>query len=139
MWEGTAKIARAISEEVHRTSPETVVKVFNISKTDKNDIITEIFKSKAIALGSPTVVNGILSSVAGMLEMMTQVKFKGKRAAAFGCYGWSGESVKILQEKLGNAGFDVIEENVRSNWNPEEEDLAQVPALVEALLSEKEE
>ncbi len=139
MWEGTAKIARTISEEVHRTSPETVVKVFNISKTDKNDIITEIFKSKAIALGSPTVVNGILSSVAGMLEMMTQVKFKGKRAAAFGCYGWSGESVKILQEKLGNAGFDVIEENVRSNWNPEEEDLAQVPALVEALLSEKKE
>ncbi|MBR6870856.1 MAG: flavodoxin domain-containing protein [Candidatus Methanomethylophilaceae archaeon] len=139
MWEGTAKIARAISEEVHRTSPETVVKVFNISKTDKNDIITEIFKSKAIALGSPTVVNGILSSVAGMLEMMTQVKFKGKRAAAFGCYGWSGESVKILQERLGNAGFDVIEENVRSNWNPEEEDLAQVPALVEALLSEKKE
>ena len=39
----------------------------------------------------------------------------------------------------GEDGFDVIEENVRSNWNPEEEDLAQVPALVEALLSEKKE
>ncbi len=139
MWEGTAKIARAISEEVHKESPGTVVKVFNISKADKNDIITEMFKSKAIALGSPTVVNGILSSVAGLLEMMAQVKFKGKRAAAFGCYGWSGESVKILQERLRNAGFEVVEECVRSNWNPEDDDLAQVPALVEALLSEKKE
>ena len=137
MWEGTAKIAHAISEEVHRQSPNTVVKVFNIAKADKNDIMTEVFKSKAICVGSPTVVGRILSSVAGWMEMLGQLRFRNKRAAAFGCYGWSGESVRILQEKLREAGFDVIDENVRSNWNPEEEDLAQVPALVRALLPEK--
>ncbi|MDC7951565.1 rubredoxin [Methanomassiliicoccaceae archaeon COG_1] len=138
MWEGTAKIAHAISEEVHRQSPNTVVKVFNIAKADKNDIMTEVFKSKAICVGSPTVVGRILSSVAGWMEMLGQLRFRNKRAAAFGCYGWSGESVRILQEKLREAGFDVIDENVRSNWNPEEGDLAQVPALVRALLPEQE-
>jgi len=135
MWEGTAKIAHAISEEVHRQAPNTVVKVYNISKSDKNDVMTEVFKSKAIAVGSPTVVNSILSSVAGWLEMLTQLKFRGKKAAAFGCYGWSGESVKILQQKLADAGFEVCEENVRSNWNPEDEDFALVPAMVKSLLS----
>jgi flavorubredoxin/rubredoxin len=134
MWEGTAKIAHAISEEVHRQSPDTVVKVYSIAKADKNDIMTEVFKSKAICVGSPTVIGSILSSVAGWMEMLTQLKFKGKRAAAFGCYGWSGESVGILQGKLKDAGFEVIDQNIRSNWNPDDEDLANVPALVTALL-----
>ena len=134
MWEGTAKIAHRIAEELHRQSPETVVKVFNISKADKNEIMTEVFKSKAIVVGSPTVSNSIISSVAGWLEFLKQLKFKNKRAAAFGCYGWSGESVKILQERLRDAGFEVIEETVRSLWNPEESDFAAVPALVSSLL-----
>ena len=68
-------------------------------------------------------------------EKAKQLKFKGKRAAAFGCYGWSGESVKLLQEKLREAGFETIGENVRSLWNPEETDLEAVPALVTSLLA----
>jgi anaerobic nitric oxide reductase flavorubredoxin len=138
MWEGTARIAHAIADEIHRQSPDTVVKVFNIAKSDKNEVMTEVFKSKAIAVGSPTVSNSYLSSVAGWLEFLKQLKFKNKKAAAFGCYGWSGESVKLLQAKLAEAGFRVSEANVRSLWNPEEADFAQVPALVSDLLSENE-
>ena len=96
--------------------------------------MTEIFKSKAIAVGSPTVGNGVLSSVAGWLEFLRQLKFKNKKAAAFGCYGWSGESVKILKEQLKNAGFDVIDEEVRLLWNPKEEDNESIIKLVEGLL-----
>ena len=80
--------------------------------------------------------NSVLSSVAGWMEFLRQLKFKNKKAAAFGCYGWSGESVRILQEKLKEAGFAVIEENVRSQWNPEEADIAQIPALVRNLLAD---
>ena len=134
MWEGTTKIAHKIAEEIHRQSPDTVVKVFNISKADKNDVMTEVFKSKAIVVGSPTVSNSILSSVAGWLEFLKQLKFKKKRAAAFGCYGWSGESVKVLQAKLVDAGFEVIDENIRSLWNPDDQDFEQIPGLVTSLL-----
>ena len=136
MWEGTAKLAHRIAEEIHRQSPDTVVKVFNIAKADKNEVMTEVFKSKAIAVGSPTVSNSILSSVAGWLEFLKQLKFKNKKAAAFGCYGWSGESVKLLKEKLSDAGFDVIEENVKSLWNPTDEDLDNIPSLVSKLLED---
>ena len=134
MWEGTAKIAHKIADEIHIQSPDTVVKLYNISKSDKNEVMTEVFKSKAVAVGSPTVSNNILSSVAGWMEFMKQLKFKNKKAAAFGCYGWSGESVKVLQEKLKEGGFQVVEENVKSLWNPDEEDFSKVPALVKALL-----
>ena len=136
MWEGTAKLAHAIAAELHRRSPDTVVKIFSVSKADKNDIMTEVFKSKAIAVGSPTVCNSILSSVAGWLEFLKQLKFRNKKAAAFGCYGWSGESVKVLQAKLAEAGFRVAEQGIRCQWNPGEADFAQVPALAEYLLAE---
>ena len=135
MWEGTTKIAHAIAKEISRVSKDTVVKVFNISKTDKNEITTEIFKSKALVVGSPTVVNSILSSVAGFLEFVKELKFKNKKAAAFGCYGWSGESVKVLQDRLKDAGFNVIEENIKSNWKMTEDDAKNIPALVESLLA----
>lgn len=135
MWEGTTQIAHAIAEEIRRQSPETVVKVFNVAKADKNEVMTEVFKSKAIAVGSPTVSNSILSSVAGWIEFLKQLKFKNKKAAAFGCYGWSGESVKILQEKLRDAGFEVVDENIRAFWKATDEDMAKVPEMVKALLA----
>ena len=135
MWEGTTRIAHEIAQEIARQSPSTVVKVFNVAKADKNEVMTEVFKSRAIALGSPTVGNSILSSVAGFLEFMKQLKFKNKKAAAFGCYGWSGESVKILQEKLKDAGFAVVDENIRAMWTPGDDDLGKIPALVSSLLA----
>ena len=135
MWEGTAKLAHAVAAEISRQSPDTVVKVYNIAKTDKNELMTEVFKSKAIAVGSPTCVNDILTSVAGWLSFLKTLKFKGKKAAAFGCYGWSGESVKILQEKLREAGFDVTESAVKCNWNPEASDYAALAPMVTELLS----
>lgn len=134
MWQGTEKIAHKIASEVHRVSPDTVVRVFNCAKYDKNEIMTEVFKSRAIAVGSPTVGNDILSSVDGWIHFLKSLKFKNKKAAAFGCYGWSGEGVKVLQERLSDAGFEVVDENIKSLWNPDEEDFNKANALVEALL-----
>lgn len=134
MWNGTEKLAHAIADAIHELSPDTVVKVFNIAKVDKNEVMTEVFKSKAIAVGSPTVSNSVLSSVAGWLEFLRQLKFKNKKGAAFGCYGWTGESVKVIQEKLKEAGFDVVDASIRSYFNPEADDLAKAKNVAAALL-----
>lgn len=121
MWNGTKKIAEKISEGIRLSDSTVDVKMFNLSKSDHNDVITEVFKSKTIVLGSPTVCNGILDKVAGFIHLMKGLKFKKKKAASFGCYGWSGEGTKILNELLANAGFEVIDEGFRNLWNPNEE------------------
>lgn len=134
MWEGTAAIAHEIAEAAARVSPSTAVKVFNCSKADKNEMMTEVFRSRAVAIGSPTVGNDILTSVSSTIHFMKSLKFRSKRAAAFGCYGWSGESVKILKERLADAGFLVADESIRSMWKPNDEELASAEPLVRALL-----
>lgn len=133
MWDGTMQLAHRIGMEISGLSPDTKVKIFNISKTDKNDIMTEVFKSKAIAVGSPTVGQSILSSVGGWLEFLKELKFKNKTAAVFGCYGWSGESPKVLRERLEDAGFQVVEPEIRCNWNPQEDVLAKAADIAKAL------
>ncbi|CUX47788.1 MBL fold metallo-hydrolase [Clostridium sp. C105KSO13] len=134
MWQGTEKIAHRIAKEVQNVSPDTVVKVFNCSKSDKNEIMTEVFKSRAIAVGSPTVGNDILSNLAGLLHFLKSLKFRNKKAAVFGCYGWSGEGNKVLAEQLKDSGFDVVDENIKSLWNPEAGDFEKANALVKAVL-----
>ncbi len=57
-----------------------------------------------------------------MLEFIKGLGFKNKKAAAFGCYGWSGEAVKVLNEELGKAGFELVNEGVRLMWYPGKED-----------------
>lgn len=133
-WHGTEKLAYALAKEIHKQSPQTVVKVFNVDHTEKDDIVFEIFKSKAIAVGSPTILNGILASMAGFLYYLKSLKFKGKKAAVFGCYGWSGEGNKMLREMLEKAGFDVISDEIKSSFNPEKEEYDQIPQLVKTLL-----
>ena len=76
-------------------------------------------------MGSPTVNKGILHAAAGILDLIQGLGFKNKKAATFGSYGWSGEAVKLLAEKLEAAGLKVIQEGLRLPWVPGEEELDQ--------------
>ena len=72
-------------------------------------------------MGSPTVANSVLHSVAGFMHLVKGLKFKNKKAAAFGCSGWSGEGPKVISESMKSAGFELIDDQgFRNLWNPDE-------------------
>ncbi len=121
MWNGTRRMAEEIAEGIRITDKNVSVKIYNSARRDLNKIATEIFKSKALVLGSPTVNKGYLASVAALLEFIKGLGFKNKKAASFGCYGWSGEAVKILNEELVKAGFELVNEGLRLMWAPGKE------------------
>jgi flavorubredoxin len=121
MWNGTRSMADNIAKGIRQADDNVNVKIYNAANTDKNDIITEVFKSKAILVGSPTINKGILYSIAGILEIIRGMSFKNKKAAAFGCFGWHAECVHVIDEELKNAGFELIAEGLKINWNPDEQ------------------
>jgi flavorubredoxin len=98
MWNGTRMMAEAIAAGIRKADPEVVIKLFNLSNSDKNDVLTHVFKSKAILVGSPTVNNVMLPHVAALLEEMTGLRFKNKAAASFGTYGWNGGAVERIAD-----------------------------------------
>ena len=125
MWNGTRVMAESIAKGIVRTDHDVNVKLFNIASSDKNDVLAEVFKSKAVVFGSPTVNRGILTSLAGLLEEIKGLSFQEKKAAVFGTYGWSGESTRVLAESLQQAGFTVVDDGLKVLWNPSEQSIEE--------------
>ena len=104
-------------------------KVFHVAVSDRNDVITEIFKAKALIVGSPTFNQGVLPTISPILEELKGLKFQNRIGAAFGSYGWSGESVKIIEEHLNTCKIQLVAEGLRSKWQPKPDDLARCEEL----------
>jgi flavorubredoxin len=121
MWENTRVMAEKIMEGIRQADNEVNVKMYNISRSDKNDVILEIFKSKGVLFGSSTINNGILSAMAGLMEEVRGLKFRNKKAASFGSYGWSGESVKMLNDLALKSGFELLNDGIKVLWTPDNE------------------
>lgn len=123
MWNSTRLMAEAIAYGIQLEDPSVTVKVFNVAKQDKNDIVTEIFKSKAILAGSATINSRYLSGMGSLIEMIRGMKFKNKKAAVFGSYGWSGEGNKLLAQDFAGAGFEIVTDGYRTLWVPDNDEL----------------
>jgi len=123
MWNSTRVMAEQIALGIQQGDPSVTVKIYNASKEDKNDILTQVFRSKAVLVGSPTINYGYSYAIAGILEMMKGLKFKKKKAAAFGSYGWSGDAVKQISAHLQEAGFELVNEGHRSLWVPDQAEI----------------
>lgn len=121
MWNATRKMAEAIVEGIKSVDKDVNIKLFNAANSDKNDVITELFKSKAMLFGSSTVNKSIMHATGGLLDMIKGIGFKNKKGAAFGSYGWSGESVGILEERLKDARIEIVQEGIKELWNPDED------------------
>ena len=70
-----------------------------------------------------------MSSIAAIMDEIKGLAFKNKKAAAFGAYGWSGESVKVINGMLGEAGFSLVNEGLRELWYPGDEAIANCQAF----------
>jgi flavorubredoxin len=118
MWHSTEAMAEAIVEALGQAGVDA--KPMHLRKWNRSDVITEILDAGAIIVGSPTLNNGLFPTVADFLTYMKGLKPKNKIAAAFGSYGWSGESVKIINKELEEMKFDVVHPGVKIQYVPDE-------------------
>ncbi len=121
MWESTTKMARSITSGIE--SEEIHVRLMNTRKWHRSDIMTEIIDAGAIAVGSPTLNNSIFPVIADVMTYIKGLRPQNKIAAAFGSYGWSGEAVKILNKEFSEMKLDVIDDGVKVQYVPDDDDL----------------
>ncbi len=118
MSDNTRMMAEAIAQGINEQDPEVAVKIFNVSRHDKNEILSNLFRSKGVLVGSSTMNNVMMPKVAGMLEEITGLRFKDKSAAAFGSYGWTGGAVDRIDSRLREAGFATAD-SLKAKWKPD--------------------
>jgi len=80
-------------------------------------------------VGSPTINNGIFPRLADTMSYLTGLKPKNLVGAAFGSYGWSGESVGIIESMLDAMKVERVADSVRSMYVPDEETLLRCREL----------
>jgi len=131
MWHATRKMAEAIGEGLGAEG--VPYKLFHMAVSDRNDVLTEVFKAKAVIVGSPTVNKGLLGGIMPVLEEMKGLAFKNKIGAAFGSYGWSGECVRIIEKHFEECKIPVVAPGVRAKWQPTPDDLKNCEELGHAV------
>jgi flavorubredoxin len=121
MWHSTEAMAEAIAAALGEEG--VYANPLHLRNCHRSDIITEVLDAGAVIVGSPTFNNGLFPTVGDFLTYMKGLKPKNKIAAAFGSYGWSGESVKLINKELEEMKFNVIDPGVRIQYVPEEKSL----------------
>ncbi len=121
MWQSTEKMAYAFSEGLELEGVE--FKLFNMKLNHRSDVMTEVLDAKALILGSPTLNNGMMPTMADLLCYMKGLRPVGKVGMAFGSYGWSGEGVKSLTEALEDMKVKVLNPGMKVKYIPSKEDL----------------
>jgi len=118
MWHSTEKMAETIAEALNGDGVHATP--MSLRSCHRSDIITQVLDAGAILVGSPTLNNGLFPTVSDFLTYMKGLKPKNKVAAAFGSYGWSGEAVKLINNELEAAKFDLVNPGVKVQYIPDE-------------------
>lgn len=127
MWHSTEKMANAIASGL--AAEGVSVRPMSLRKWHRSDVMTDVLEAGAVIVGSPTLNNGLFPTVADFLTYMKGLKPKGKIGAGFGSFGWSGESVKLIETELSSAGFEIAESGIKLQYVPDEEGLSACEAF----------
>ncbi|MGC4120847.1 MAG: FprA family A-type flavoprotein [Myxococcales bacterium] len=132
MWESTARVAEAIGGAFD--SRGIPWRIYDLKEAHISEIMTEVVTSRYICVGSPTLNNGMLPTVASFLTYLRSLTPKKRVGLAFGSYGWGGQSVEHVNQYLKESGFDLLEP-IRVKYVPEKETLAAITAKLEQELA----
>ncbi len=127
MYQATEKMALAIADGLVQEGVE--VKILNLKLSHRSEVITEVLDAKAILLGSPTLNNGIMPTVADILCYMKGLRPVDKIGFAFGSYGWSGEAVKVMTQALEEMKVKIMDGGLRVKFTPTHDDFMKCAEL----------
>lgn len=116
----TKYIGELIKETLEKA--EIKVNIFEISDEDMGKMVDAVDNSDAILIGSPTINQDAVKPVWDLLSLISPIANRGKIAGAFGSYGWSGEAVGMICDRLNSLKFKMIDPGVKANFVPSEEE-----------------
>jgi flavorubredoxin len=118
------------------------VSLYDLEGGEIDPFVDLIEEADGLAFGSPTINGDAVKPVWDLLSSLAVVNLKGKLGAAFGSYGWSGEAVRMIEDRMRGLKMRVPVAGLRVKLIPTEEELAECHAfgsqIAEALVGKQE-
>ncbi|MDD6795801.1 MAG: FprA family A-type flavoprotein [Clostridiaceae bacterium] len=128
----TGDMARYIGEQLQKNGFKAGV--HEITSMSMEEAVSLIEKSKGFMIGSPTINGDAVKPAWDLLSLVSAVTNKGKAAAAFGSYGWSGEGVPMLTARLKSLKLKTVEDGLKFAFVPSSEDYKRADEMVEKFI-----
>ncbi|WP_017211128.1 FprA family A-type flavoprotein [Clostridium beijerinckii] len=119
----TKELAEKIAEGI-KASGDIDVRVYDMVEADKDKVLEELEFADGILFGSPTIVGEALKPIWDLTTSIFARTHGNKLASAFGSYGWSGEAVPHIIERLKQLRMKVVDEGFRVKFKPSESELS---------------
>ncbi len=128
----TARMAQAVAEGAERI-PAVRVSLYDLQAGGNLPFVDLIEEADGIAFGSPTINGDAVKPVWDLLSSLAVIKVSDKLGAAFGSYGWSGEAINMIEDRLRGLKLRVPVKGVRARLIPTDEELEQCRDLGKQL------
>jgi len=112
----TATLAQAIARGMTKAGAQ--VESINCEATDPKDIQAIAEKCEGFVIGSPTLGGHAPTQVQTALGTLLSNVPTDKLAGVFGSFGWSGEAIDYLEDKLKDAGYNFVFDPIRVKFKP---------------------
>ncbi len=118
----TKELGEKITEGI-KAAGDIDVRMYDLVETKKEDIMDEIFWADGLLFGTPTMVGEALKPIWDLTTSIFPVTHCNKIASAFGSYGWSGEGVPHIVERLKQLRLKVYGDGYRIPFKPSDAQL----------------
>lgn len=112
----TATIASAIAHGLVQSG--VTVESINCELASTEEITTAIQTCDGFIIGSPTLGGHAPTQIQTALGIVLAAAAKTKLAGVFGSFGWSGEAIAMLENKLRDAHYSFGFEPIRVRFSP---------------------
>ena len=128
----TRRMAEAVASGAERMDGVRV-SLYDLEGGESGIFTDLIEEADGLAFGSPTINADAVKPIWDVLSSLTTVNVKGKLGAAFGSYGWSGEAVRLIEDRLRGLKMRVPVDGLRIKLVPDAGELEQCRDLGETL------
>lgn len=134
MWQSTDKMAKSIADGLISGGIKT--QVMCLKSVHRSDVATEVLKAGALLIGSPTINSNMFPSVADVLYYLKGLRPQNLIGGVFGSYGWSGEAARQIKDILTEMKIELVADELRIKYVPDNEALAQCFAFGKQIADE---
>ncbi|MDO5702120.1 MAG: FAD-dependent oxidoreductase [Lachnospiraceae bacterium] len=117
---------KQLAEEIARGAEdagEIEVHRYDLVFSDKTHLASDMAEADAYLFGTPTILGEALEPIWELTLGMFAPVHRGRLASAFGAYGWSGEGVPHIIERLKQIRLNVVD-GFRVRFKPDSSQLA---------------